>query len=69
MVEVRVRDGRTIITVAANDAPSDMKAKADYQCDGIHDEVEILMAMTDAHVLDAGLMFTSGVFKIDEKGE
>lgn len=66
---MRATNGRNVIIVASIDAPSNMKKMADYQCDGIHDEIEILMAMTDAHVLNAGILFTEGVFNIDEKGQ
>lgn len=40
--------GRTCITVAASDAPSDWKAHADYVCDGTDDHVQINQACLDA---------------------
>lgn len=51
--------------VAANDAPATEKARADYVCDGVNDEVQIQNAIGDVRTTGGGVVLLSqGTFVI-----
>ena len=50
--------------VGAKNVPEEVRAAADYLCDGVDDQVEIQAAL-DSLPLDGGRVFLSGWFKID----
>ena len=50
--------------VAANDAPANVKAQADYVCDGTADEAQIITAMGTGNV---NIQLSPGTFNIDNE--
>lgn len=55
--------GPATLTVAASDAPASIKARADYACDGVADDVEINAAIA-ALTVGGTVECTSGTFNI-----
>lgn len=55
---------RNLILVAAVDAPGSFKGIADFQCDGIHDEVELQVAFDDAAAFKTQPILSTGTFHI-----
>lgn len=59
--------GKWDIYVAASDAPARQKAMADYQCDGVNDEVELQQAVDAVYAQGGGVIrLSKGVFYIDD---
>ena len=59
--------GKWDIYVAASDAPTRQKAMADYQCDGVNDEVELQQAVDAVYAQGGGVIrLSKGVFHIDD---
>lgn len=57
--------GRSVtLTVAANDSSAEVKARADYVCDGVADEIEINQALTDLPVSEGEVRLMEGTFNI-----
>jgi hypothetical protein len=57
-------DMTTTLLVAANDAPSDVKAAANYVCDGTADNVEIQAAITAAAGNGKRVQLSMGTFQL-----
>lgn len=55
------------ITVAASDASSDEKAMADFQCDGVEDNVEIQAAVNTVGATTVQL--SAGHFNLNRQEE
>lgn len=55
----------TTFTVAASDASVDSKSKADYLCDGINDEVQIIAAISALPSGGGQVNLTEGIFIIE----
>lgn len=54
--------GSATFIVAAVDAPTRMRAQADYQCDGVADDVQINAAITAAYATGGRVVLTPGFF-------
>jgi len=66
----RASDGGVVLTVAAADAPSKIKARADYVCDGVDDHVQIQAAIDSFPVsgdqIRGAVVLSSGKFVIGD---
>ena len=67
--------GMATITISAADAPQDVRAKADFCCDGVDDQVEIMAAIARLPLIDTSttpdlyggnISFSAGNFSISE---
>ena len=55
---------KPIISVAASDASDDDKARADYICDGIDDDVEIQAALDTLPGKGGTILFLGKIFRV-----
>ena len=63
--EQNLPQAKAYIVVAASDAPKWQKVGADYQCDGVNDELTIQAAIDSLPAAGGRIRLTSGIFIID----